>query len=277
MNFYIGIPTANRPKAISQLLESLTRQDEFEKFRIIVVNGTAKSEVLTNNKYQHICHKYPNVTYHSNEGGPANGRKIVTSHLKDEDIVVFLDDDTFPKTKCTINDLIKFLISNKHLDIVSGVWDCRKLPSRAYGEELILEDNYLYRQEKREQGLIKVDIPLATFCCSGKIAKCLSFDSNIPFYGDMFDMGISIMRNNFHCAYNTNFVFDHIPIDNISPSTEYRKVNKWQYIADKWRVSFFHNSCLYTPQNTVEDNATTQLKTSDVRKVFIVELNPYHF
>ena len=120
MSTYIGIPSANRPAAITQLLESLKIQVGFSDSKIIVVNGTAKSDVLTNNEYERICHKYPNVVYHSNEGGPANGRKIVTSYLEDEDIVVFLDDDTFPKTKSTIKDLIQFLLFNKHIDIISG-------------------------------------------------------------------------------------------------------------------------------------------------------------
>ena len=284
--FKIGIPSANRPQAIQLLLEALDKQLTNTPFQVIVANGTQHEFKEINADYERICGQYSNIRLISDPGGPANGRKLIAEQCADEDIVILLDDDTFPCNPRTIQQHVDFFKANSY-QLVSGIWNCQKNPSRPYGSILHYSNGFITRQDLRTNGIKKIHIPLATFCGKGSTIKRLRSDSAIPFYGDMLDIGLSILFNGVTCAYNSDIVYDHLQINNSIPFTNYRQLNSWQYISNKWNTSFFIDNKLYGPEteglnlkrSEVEDLRIKGQTLSNSRniRVFLVELNPYHY
>ena len=291
----IGIPSANRPEAIKRLIPAILAQDLDSDYRIVVANGTIPDRIdtkLVHEEYIQICSSISNLSIINNAGGPSSGRWAITDRCAPDDTIIFLDDDTFPSHPRTLSDLLSFFRSSDNIDIASAIWNCQKDPNRPYGSILQSSNGFVHRHNIRKEGIHRVQIPLATFCTSGEIAKRLSFDQRIPFYGDLYDTGLSILVEDLNCFYSSEIVFDHKQIDNSFASTDYRKVDSWGYISSKWNVSFFIGNKLYSPLEGRKATLVQDKKYSDYigspqessgnsvlcsRKLFLVELNKYHF
>lgn len=270
----IGIASANRPEAIRQLLPELKSQtifDDYENGKIVIFNGTRRKDKVVFDKYIDIQNENKDVHFIHHEGGPALGRNLLRRECEDDDYFVLLDDDTFPKHPNIISDMISFL-DVYEVDIVSGVWECEKQKYRPYGEIIELMGRVVTRKPLRENGVHSVHIPLATLAAKGKDIRKVSFDPRIEFYGDMFDIGMSIKEKKMNCVYNTDFIFEHKNIPN-DENVKFKRSNaQWRYLADKWNVSLFKSGRHLPPKNSFEEYVSEENK-----RVFIVEFNRYHF
>jgi hypothetical protein len=212
----IGIASANRPEAIRQLLPELRKQSVYhseKKVKIVVFNGTSTKDESVFDKYLELQSKNQDVYFIHQEGGPALGRYLLRRECTDDDFFVLLDDDTFPKHQNTISEMLLFL-NESGADIVSAVWECEKQKYRPYGEIIDLMGNIATRKPLREKGVHVIHIPLATLAGKGINIRKISFDQNIEFYGDMFDIGMSIKTQNIKCLYNSELIFEHKNIPN---------------------------------------------------------------
>ena len=281
----IGIPTAYRPAAIAKILPCVLSQkfDNGESFIVTVVNGTPCSFTRINEKYSDLAKEFPDVVFINEAGSPANGRLICSQQCGEADTLVLLDDDTLPSTTGTINELVNFLRLND-LDIASGVWDCQKIPTREFGTKLHDVYGVIVPENLKLAGTQAIHMPLATFAVSPHALKKISFDPNIKFYGDLFDVGMSVLRKGLKCCYDSTIIFHHLNIANDPSSTFNRPSKQWQYLSNKWDVGIIHDKIMYSPIRRSMNMASAadvgkQFNScaSDVQKLFIVELNRYHF
>lgn len=265
--YVVGVASANRPEAIKRLLPSLREQTIYGKgARVVVFNGTKKNNIEVYKEYVDLDKANDDVKFIHQEGGPALGRNLLRGECDDDEVFILLDDDTFPKEKNTLEKLVG-LLEKENVDIVSGVWECEKQKYRPYGEVIEIAEGVANRKPLREKGVHDIHIPLATLAAKGSNLKKVSFDPKIDFYGDMYDIGMSILKNKLSCRYSSDVVFEHKNIPNDKRVDFKRPAGQWGYLADKWRVSFFVSGDLYTPRREGGDN----------KKVFMVEFNKYHF
>ena len=267
----IGIPSSNRVNALELLIPELLKSklDNLD-FKILIINTSSSNYSEINKRYQNLSTAFNKVEVMHVEGGPSAGRKAVSLRVKNTDTIIMLDDDTFPENENTLLEMYKYF-NQTNLEIISGIWECEKNPSRPYGEIIIEKSGVITRKTIRMNVITNIHIPLATFICNGKTLKDLDFDPQIRFYGDMLDMGLCILRKGIKCSYNPDFLFFHKKIENLVQDTSYRQYNQWQYLADKWGIGFFKGSYFYSPKNQIS-KTTKEYK----RKIFIVELNAYH-
>ena len=274
----IGIVSANRPIAIESLLIELKQQTLVSSsIKTIVFNGTSEKNCTVFLKYKKLEKAYPSVEFINKEGGPALGRFLIFEKVRSEDVLILLDDDTFPQTINTLQQLVDILDEND-IDILSGVWNCQKQKHRPYG--YIIHDllGIYLREPTKVKGRHRVDIPLATMALKGSICSKLEIDKSILFYGDMFDIGVSIKNLGLKCYYDSSVVFEHRNIPNDKDAKVTRYNNQWDYLAKKWGKTVTIGNRLFIGKSMASKSSMLPNQPAKLKpRAFVVELNQYHF
>jgi hypothetical protein len=245
----ICIVSANRTSALKGLLMSLRQQRSYAAFDVLAFNGTDPKFANCYSTYLRIEKYFPEIKFFHKSGGPALGRAMLLEYCRAQSQyqhVIFLDDDTFPASS---NTLVRMLASlkNSNASILAGIWKCEKNPMRAYGSTITIEANKLLLADRRAEGFVQIHIPLATFCLNISKTEALRLDSFLPFYGDLLDLGLQIYRNQIDTFYDSSIVFHHRKIKNDIDPKDYRTLDPWQYLSNKYLLDIEKNGKSYRP------------------------------
>lgn len=236
----IGIPTAGRPDAIRRCLKRIDRVVEYPH-EIIILDNTP--DVNSHVSYQNAT----TVLRPEEQIGPGESRKRI-ANVADTDLLLFLDDDTFPKP-----DSVSKLVSEIGADckLVSGVWtiggaleegrECgRVFQWGVQNDKRTLIEIDVYPDPIQQRGFEswEVDAGLPTLLVHTDLFNSVTFDPRYDWYFEWLDFFLQTHKQDEQVQVRLDAPFEHAAISYSSSTirSEQERNRDQRRFLDKWEI-----------------------------------------
>lgn len=251
MNNYtlsIGIPTAGRPDAIQRCLKRINEVVEYPARQIVLDNTP---DVNAHVSYQNVT----TVLYPDERIGPGESRKRIAA-VADTDLLLFLDDDTFPKAG-SVTNLIESI--DEGYNIASGVWTHNGSfeNNRSLGHifewgcrngRRTLMDVPIFPGPVREYGFKSVDINLGlpTVLIHTDLFDSVSFDSRYHWFYEWLDFFLQTHERDERVCARLDAQFEHadIPYQTTTIRSEQERNRDRERFLDKWDIELCRDAAI---------------------------------
>jgi len=244
----IGIPTAGRPDAIQQCLAWIGRAVEYPHETVILDNTP---DLNAHVSYQEVT----TVLYPDKQISPGESRARIAS-TTDSDLLLFLDDDTFPRPG-SIKKLITAI--DEGYKMASGVWTANG--SLEEGRELGRIFNWGFRGGERTLVDIPVapdpirqrgfrswdaDVGLPTLLIRTDLLDSAVFDPRYDWFYEWLDFFLQTHRQGEQVHVCLDAPFEHAAIPYSSPTikSEQERAQDRQRLLDKWEIDYSRGASL---------------------------------
>lgn len=244
----IGIPTAGRPDAIRRCLKRINEVVEYPHDTIILDDTP---DVNSQVSYQDAT----TVLYPDEQIGPGESRERITA-VADSDLLLFLDDDTFPK-RGSVTKLVEAI--DEGYEMASGVWtaDGSFEDNRALGRifqwgfrdgQRILIDIPISPTPVRQRGFerLEVDVGLPTLLVRTDLLDSVSFDPRYEWFYEWIDFFLQTRERDERVCACLDSQFEHadIPYSTSTIRSEQERKRDRKKFLDKWGIELCRDAAI---------------------------------
>lgn len=244
----IGIPTAGRPDAIQRCLKCIDRVVKYPH-EIIILDNTPDMN-------SHVSYQNATTVLRPEEQiGPGESRKRI-ANVADTDLLLFLDDDTFPKP-----DSVSKLVSEIGSDckLASGIWTVDGVPEEGRecgrifrwgvrnGKRTLIEiDVYPDPIQQRGFESWEVDAGLPTLLVHTDLLNSVAFDPRYDWYFEWLDFFLQTHEQDEQVQVRLDAPFEHAAIPYSSPTikSDQKRDRDQQRFLEKWEIELCRGAAL---------------------------------